>query len=90
VNDRRPTIAVVSNNDIITIACVMMPPIAVMVSNPDAYANWSNTDICILSMCGKHDCNSNSRKQSNRHGSHLSLLGLPDIFRSRAASTAQQ
>jgi hypothetical protein len=62
VNDCHPTVAVTPNNDIITIACVVMPPIAIMVSYSDAHANRSNTDIRLLGMRRKHDCNSNGRK----------------------------
>jgi hypothetical protein len=51
MNDRGPTIAVAPNNNVITIACVVMPPISVMIPNADANANRSNADISIFSMC---------------------------------------
>jgi hypothetical protein len=62
VNDCHPTIAIAPNNDIITIACVVMPPITIMVSYSDTHANRSNTDIRLLSMRRKHDRDSNGRK----------------------------
>jgi hypothetical protein len=62
VNDRRSAIRVAPNNDIVTVPCVMMPPIAIMISYSDAHASRTNTDIRILSMRRKHDRNSDGRK----------------------------
>jgi hypothetical protein len=62
VNDRHTAIAVAPNNDIITLACVVMAIIAIMVSYSDTYASRTNADICILCIRRKHDRNSDGRK----------------------------
>jgi hypothetical protein len=64
VNDRHSAIAVAvaPNNDIITVACVVMPIIAIMVSYSDAHASRTNADKRLLCMRRKHDRNSDSRK----------------------------
>jgi hypothetical protein len=62
VNDRHSAIAVAPNNDIIPVACVVVPIIAIMVSHADANANRANADICFLCMGRKHHRNSDSRK----------------------------
>jgi hypothetical protein len=62
VNDRHPAIAVAPNNDIIALACVVVPIIAVMVSYSDAYAGRTDADIRLLCMRRKHDRNSDGRK----------------------------
>jgi hypothetical protein len=62
VNDRYSAIAVAPDNDIITVARVVMPPIPIMVSYADAHARRANADIRFLSMHGKHDCNPDGRK----------------------------
>jgi hypothetical protein len=62
VNDRHSAPAIMPDNDIITITCIVMPPIAIMVSYSNAHTNWPNADIGVLGMRRKHDCNSNGRK----------------------------
>ena len=62
VNDRHSAIPVAPNNDIITVACIVMPPIAVMVSYSNTHTIRTNTDIRVLSMRRKYDRNSDGRK----------------------------
>jgi hypothetical protein len=40
----------------------VMPPIAVMVSDSNTHAIRANTDIRVLSMRRKYDCDSDGRK----------------------------
>ena len=62
VNDRHSAIAVAPNNNIITVACVVTPIIAIMVSYSDAHASRTNADLRILCIRRKHDRNSGGRK----------------------------
>lgn len=59
VNNSYSTITIMPE---LMLACIMMPPIVIMVSYSDAHADWANADIRILSLSRKRDRNPDGRK----------------------------